>query len=157
MPVTTRMTCGNYTIISGLHYQTNSSHLKMDGWKMIVSSFHLGQPHFQVLLLLVSGRVLIQNYSDTWWGGVKFSPLKAEPPHKVFGCPVVFLLSTLPSLTNESVTWLLYNAKEEKYRQVIGGIPKWVAQTPWLWVHVSAMCAMIKLGCTKFHAKQNIA
>ena len=41
---------GKYTLP-----ETNSLHLKIDGWKM---SFLFGKAYFQGLLLLVSGRVM---------------------------------------------------------------------------------------------------
>ena len=75
------------------------------------------------------------------------------PAHKVFGClglvskgeikNMVVFIEHLARL-NESITWLLYNAKQEQYEQEIGGIPKWISQAPcFVSSSVSAMCAMI--------------
>ncbi len=50
--------------------ETNSSHLKMDGWKTMCLSFWGQRAYFQGLLLLVSGRVVIPPSQKKFLDGV---------------------------------------------------------------------------------------
>lgn len=123
---------------------------------MIVSIW--ASPFSGALAVSFREGIVFQNYSNTWWGGVK-GTLESRTWWGVWKSKrlltkcldvwgsiqrrnlknmVVFIEHL--ALLNESITWLLYNAKQEQYEQVIGGIPKLISQTPCLWVHLWVPC-----------------